>query len=88
MTEVQTVYVVAKVSTVKEGNAVLIETTQHLSRMGAEEMYHTKLAGAAKNIPGYPMVAVYLMTNGGFIIASEHYTFDVEDTPEPETEEN
>ena len=79
---VQTIYVVTKVSTVKEGNAVLVSSTQHSTRMGAEESYHTALAAAAKNIPGYPMAAVYLMTNGGFVIASEHYEHDVQ----PETD--
>ena len=83
MAEVKTIYVVVKVSTVQAGNAVLIETSQHSSRMGAEEMYHTWLAAAAKNVPGYPMAAVYLMTNEGFVIASEHYVFDVQPEPEP-----
>ena len=83
-----TIYIVTDVKTVPHegGYAVLVNTTQHQSRNGAEERYHTALAAAARS-DQYPVYSAFLMTNEGFVIESKSYTHEVQPEPEPEPEE-
>jgi len=89
MADVPTIYVVSDMRTVKDnatgGYAVITNTTQHQSRNGADERYHTALAAAARNAQ-YPLMSAVLMTNEGFVIESKCYQHDVT-PPEPEVEE-
>ena len=82
-----TIYIVTDVKTVPyEGDyAVVANTTQHHTRNGAEERYHTALAAAARS-DQYPVYSAFLMTNEGFVIESKSYTHDVQPEPEPEPE--
>ena len=82
-----TIYIVTDVKTVPHdgGYAVLVNSTQHQSRNGAEERYHTALATAARS-EQYPVYSAFLMTNEGFVIESKSYTHDVQPEPEPEPE--
>ena len=79
-----TIYIVTDIKTVADESAVLINSTQHITRNGAEERYHTALAAAARS-EQYPCYSAILMTNEGFVIASEHYTHEVVPS-EPENE--
>ena len=82
-----TIYLVTDMRTVPDsetgGYACLTNTTQHQSRNGAEERYHTALAAAARGT--YPIMGAVMMTNAGFVIAGEHY--EHEQQPEPEQTE-
>lgn len=80
-----TIYIVTDVKTVPyEGDyAVVVNTTQHHTRNGAEERYHTALATAARS-EQYPVYSAFLATNEGFVIESKSYTHDVQPEPEPE----
>lgn len=82
-----TIYIVTDIKTVPyEGDyAVVVNTTQHHSRNGAEERYHTALAAAARS-EQYPLWSAVMMTNDGFVLASQSYAHDVQPEPEPETE--
>lgn len=80
-----TIYIVTDIRTVADGPAVLVNTTQHLSRMSAEARYHTALAAAA-NSTQYPCYSAVLMTNEGFVISSQSYKHDAQPEPEPEGE--
>ena len=86
---VPTIYIVSDMRTVPDaqtgGYAVITNTTQHLDRVKAEARYHTALAGAANSETVERWSAV-LMTNEGFVIASQSYDHDVQPTPEPEQE--
>lgn len=88
--ETPTIYLVTDMRTVPDpatgGYACLTNTTQHQSRDGAEERYHTALAAAARNTQ-YPLTGAVMMTNEGFIIDSKCYTHDVQPEPEAETVE-
>ena len=86
MAETPTIYVVTDIKTVPHegGYAVVINSTQHQSRNGAEERYHTALAAAARS-DQYPVYSAIMATNEGFVIASQSYTHDVQ--PEPEQTE-
>ena len=83
-----TIYVVSDMRTVRDdatgSYAVITNTTQHQSRNGADERYHTALAAAARNTQ-YPLMSAVLMTNDGFVIDSEAYKHNVPE-PEPELE--
>ena len=83
-----TIYIVTDVKTVPyEGDyAVVVNTTQHHTRNGAEERYHTALATAARS-EQYPAYSAFLMTNEGFVIESKSYTHEVQPEPEPEQTE-
>lgn len=74
-----TIYIVTDIKTVADGSAVLINSTQHSTRNGAEERYHTALAAAARS-EQYPKYSAVMMTNDGFVIASQ--TFEHEVVPE------
>ena len=82
-----TIYLVSNMRTVPDsatgGYACITNTTQHQTRNGAEERYHTALAAAARNTQ-YPLMSAVMMTNDGFVIASQSYEHDVQ--PEPEGE--
>lgn len=82
-----TIYLVSDMRTVPDsatgGYACITNTTQHQSRNGAEERYHTALAAAARNTQ-YPLMAAIMMTNDGFVLASQSYEHEVQ--PEPEGE--
>ncbi len=82
-----TIYLVSDMRTVPDsatgGYACLTNTTQHQTRNGAEERYHTALAAAARNTQ-YPLMSAVMMTNDGFVIPSQSYEHDVQ--PEPEGE--
>lgn len=83
-----TIYLVTDMRTVPDsqtgGYACLTSTTQHQSRDGAEERYHTALAAAARNAQ-FPLTGAVMMTNAGFVLASQVYEHDVQ--PEPEAEQ-
>lgn len=85
---VPTIYIVSDMKTVwdKANNnyAVLTNTTQHRDRFKAESRYHTALASAA-NSETIERWSAVLMTNAGFVIASESYDHEVPE-PEPESE--
>ena len=85
--EIPTIYIVTDIKTVPHdgGYAVGVNTTQHHSRNGAEERYHTALAEAARS-DQYPIYSAIMMTNEGFVIASQSYTHEVQPQPEPENE--
>ena len=88
MANTPTIYVVTDIKTTPHegGYAVLINSTQHQSRNGAEERYHTALAAAARS-EQYPVYSAIMATNEGFVIASQSYTHEVQPEPEPvETE--
>lgn len=88
MADTPTIYVVTDIKTTPHegGYAVLINSTQHQSRNGAEERYHTALAAAARS-DQYPVYSAIMATNEGFVIASQSYTHEVQPEPEPvETE--
>lgn len=84
---VPTIYLVTDMRTVPDsatgGYACLTNTTQHQSRDGAEERYHTALAAAARNTQ-YPLTGAVMMTNEGFIIESKTYRHEAQPEPEPE----
>lgn len=81
---VPTIYLVTDFRTVPDsttgGYACLTNTTQHQSRNGAEERYHTALAAAARNTQ-YPLMSAVMFTNDGFVLASQSYEHDVQPTP-------
>lgn len=90
---VPTIYLVTDFKTVPDsatgGYACLTNTTQHQSRNGAEERYHTALATAARSTQ-YPLAGAMMYTNNtndGFILASQTYEHDVQPAPEPEPEQ-
>lgn len=90
MADTPTIYVVTDIKTVPHegGYAVVVNSTQHLSRNGAEERYHTALAAAARS-EQYPVYSAIMATNEGFVIASQSYTHEVQPPePEPEPEPN
>ena len=78
---VPTIYLVTDFRTVPDsatgGYACLTNTTQHQSRNGAEERYHTALATAARSTQ-YPLMSAVMMTNDGFVLASQSYEHDVQ----------
>lgn len=82
-----TIYLVSDMRTVPDsatgGYACITNTTQHQTRNGAEERYHTALAAAARNTQ-YPLMSAVMMTNDGFVLSSQSYEHDVQ--PEPEGE--
>lgn len=84
-----TIYLVTDFRTVPDsstgGYACLTNTTQHQSRNGAEERYHTALAAAARNTQ-YPLTGAMMCTNAGFVLDSKSYEHEVEPEPEPEPE--
>ena len=90
MANVPTIYLVTDMRTVPDsqtgGYACITNTTQHQSRNGAEERYHTALAAAARNTQ-YPLMAAVMMTNEGFVIESKSYAHEVVPS-EPEPEDN
>lgn len=80
-----TIYIVSDMRTVPDsatgGYACITNTTQHSTRNGAEERYHTALATAARSTQ-YPLMSAVMMTNDGFVIASQSYEHDVQPAPE------
>lgn len=84
-----TIYLVSDMRTVPDsatgGYACITTTTQHQTRNGAEERYHTALAAAARNTQ-YPLMSAVMMTNDGFVLASQSYEHEIVPAPEPETE--
>lgn len=78
--EAPTIYLVTDMKTVPDsatgGYACITNTTQHQSRNGAEERYHTALAAAARNTQ-YPLMGAVMMTNEGFVLESKCYPHDV-----------
>ena len=74
-----TIYIVSDMRTVPDGDgyAVITTTTQHHTRNGAEERYHTALASAARS-EQWPMWSAVMMTNDGSVIASQSYAHEVE----------
>ena len=84
-----TIYLVSDMRTVPDpatgGYACLTNTTQHQTRNGAEERYHTALATAARSSQ-YPRYGAIMMTNEGFVIESKSYDHDEQPAPEPEQE--
>lgn len=85
MANIPTIYIVTDIRTVPHegGYAVLVNSTQHQSRNGAEERYHTALAAAARS-EQYPRYSAIMATNDGFVLASQSYEHDVQPQPEPE----
>lgn len=84
-----TIYIVSDMRTVPDtatgGWAVITTTTQHHTRNGAEERFHTALASAARS-EQYPCWSAVLMTNEGFVLEHRAYLHDVAPAPEPEPE--
>ncbi len=85
-----TIYIVSDFRTVPDsatgGYAVLVNTTQHQTRNGAEERYHTALATAARSTQ-YERYGAVMMTNEGFVIESKCYEHDAQPAvTEPEGE--
>ena len=84
---VPTIYIVSDFRTVPDaqtgGWAVITNTTQHQTRNGAEERYHTALATAARSSQ-YPRYGAIMMTNDGFVLESKSYDHDEQPAPEPE----
>lgn len=78
--EAPTIYLVTDMKTVPDsatgGYACITNTTQHQSRNGAEERYHTALAAAARNTQ-YPLMSAVMMTNEGFVLESKCYQHEV-----------
>lgn len=72
-------YIVSDMKTVPDGDdyAVITNTTQHHTRLGAEERYHTALAAAARNTQ-YPLTSAVMMTSEGFVLESKCYHHDDE----------
>lgn len=85
-----TIYLVSDMRTVPDsstgGYACITTTSQHSTRNSAEERYHTALAAAARNTQ-YPLMSAIMMTNDGFVLASQAYTHEVQPEPEPEATE-
>ena len=85
MAAAPTIYLVSDMRTVPDsatgGYACITNTTQHQTRNGAEERYHTALAAAARSTQ-YPLMSAVMMTNDGFVIASQSYEHDVQPAPE------
>lgn len=83
-----TIYLVTDMRTVPDsatgGYACLTNTTQHQTRNGAEERYHTALAAAARG--AYPLMGAMMYTSEGFVIDSKSYAHDEQPEPEPEGE--
>lgn len=81
------IYIVSDMRTVSDpatgGYACITNTTQHQTRNGAEERYHTALAAAARNSQ-YPLSSAVMMTNEGKVLAWQSY--EHEQQPETETE--
>lgn len=86
---VPTIYLVSDMRTVPDtatgGYAVLTNTTQHRDRLKAESRYHQALASAA-NSDTVERWSAILMTNEGFVLASQSYDHEVQPAPEPESE--
>ncbi len=84
--EAPTIYLVSDMRTVPDsatgGYACLTNTTQHQTRNGAEERYHTALAAAARNTQ-YPLMSAVMMTNDGFVLASQSYKHEVAPAEQP-----
>ena len=80
-----TIYLVSDMRTVPDsatgGYACITNTTQHQTRYGAEERYHTALAAAARNTQ-YPLMSAVMMTNDGFVLESKCYTHETEASTE------
>lgn len=78
-----TIYLVTDMHTVPDpetsGFACITNTTQHSTRNGAEERYHTALASAARNTQ-WPICAATMYTNDGFPIAHQSYTHEQTDS--------
>ena len=87
MANAPTIYIVIDIRTVPDGDsyAAVINKTQHLTRNKAEARYHSALASAAIDDKTFAYSAV-LMTNEGFVIASQCYEHDYQPQPEPEPE--
>ena len=89
MADIPTIYIVSDFKTVPDnatgGWAVIVNTTQHQSRNGAEERYHTALATAARSAQ-YPKYGAIMMTNEGFVIDHGCYEHEVQPQPDPEPE--
>lgn len=89
MAAAPTIYLVSDMRTVPDsatgGYACLTNTTQHQTRNGAEERYHTALATAARSTQ-YPLMSAVMMTNDGFVIASQSYEHDFQPAPEQPAE--
>jgi len=83
---VPTIYIVSDMKTVwdnaNDDYAVITQTTQHHDRIKAEARYHSALASAANSTTVERWSAV-LMTNEGFVIASQSYDHVIA-PPEPE----
>ena len=79
------IYIVTAINTVEDGSAVVVNWTQHATRNGAEEIYHTKCAAAARTTQ-YPVAAVTLTTNEGEQLYKQVYFHDVQPEPAPEQE--
>lgn len=79
MADTPTIYLVHDMKTVPDGDsyAVITNTTQHHTRNGAEERYHTALATAARSAQ-WPCWSAVMCTNEGFVIESKFYTHDVQ----------
>ena len=86
---VPTIYLVFDMKTVPDnehgGYAVITSTTQHRDRTKAEARYHQALASAA-NSETIERWSAIIMTNEGFVIASQSYEHEVTPT-EPEADE-
>lgn len=84
-----TIYIVSDFRTVPDsatgGYAALVNTTQHQSRDGAEERYHTALAAAARSTQ-YERYGAIMMTNEGFVLESKCYEHEVQPVAEAEGE--
>ncbi len=84
-----TIYLVTDMKTVADsatgGYACITNTTQHQTRNGAEERYHTALAAAARSTQ-YMLTGAVMMDNRGNVLESKSYTHDVQPEPEPTPE--
>ena len=84
-----TIYLVTDMRTVPDsatgGYACITTTTQHRDRTKAEARYHSALASAA-NSETIERWSAVLMTNEGFVIASQSYDHEVAPQPEQPTE--
>lgn len=82
-----TIYLVTDMKTVIDsatgGYACITNTTQHQTRNGAEERYHTALAAAARSTQ-YMLTGAVMMDNRGNVLEAKSYTHDVQPEPEPE----
>jgi hypothetical protein len=81
MAAAPTIYLVSDMRTVPDsatgGYACITNTTQHQTRNGAEERYHTALATAARSTQ-YQLMSAVMFTNDGFVLASQSYEHDVQ----------